>query len=311
MAEPKRYYWLRLHDDFFDSKRIKKLRRMAGGDTYVIIYLKLQLVAMKTNGVLEYTGLEENFAEEMALEIDEETDNVKVTLAYLLHCGLAETSDNVNFFFPYALANTGGEGESAKRMRNLRKRAEASQSDGYLSQCDGNVSHCSDSASQCNGGSSLCDREKEKKKYIEIDTISSPPNPPSRGAADEVEEERKGKKRKILPPDIPESIRGAWDAFVEMRRRISKPMTDYAKQLAYRELCKLSTDPEIQVKILDQSTLNGWQGLFALKEEKANTAKPAASQKASGFGNFDPLQAFNNALSRSLGSEPKEGGAKA
>ena len=141
---------------------------------------------------------------------------------------------------------------------------------------------------------------------------NTPPyNPPSRGAADEVEEERNGKKRKILPPDIPESIRGAWDSFVEMRRRISKPMTDYAKQLAYRELCKLSTDPEMQAKILDQSTLNGWQGLFALKEEKANTAKPAASQKASGFGNFDPLQAFQNALSRSLGSEPKEGGAKA
>lgn len=141
---------------------------------------------------------------------------------------------------------------------------------------------------------------------------NTPPyNPPSRGAADEVEEERKGKKRKILPPDIPESIRGAWDAFAEMRRRIGKPMTDYAKHLAYRELCKLSTDPEMQVKILDQSTLNGWQGVFALKEDKANTAKPAASQKASGFGNFDPLQAFNNALRRSLGSEPKEGGAKA
>ena len=37
MAEAKRYYWLRFRDDFFDSKRIKKLRRMAGGDTYVII----------------------------------------------------------------------------------------------------------------------------------------------------------------------------------------------------------------------------------------------------------------------------------
>lgn len=141
---------------------------------------------------------------------------------------------------------------------------------------------------------------------------NTPPyNPPSRGAADEVEEERKVKKRKILPPDIPESIRGAWDAFAEMRRRIGKPMTDYAKHLAYRELCKLSTDPEMQVKILDQSTLNGWQGVFALKEETAKTAKPAASQKASGFGNFDPLQAFQNALSRSLGGESKEGGAKA
>jgi hypothetical protein len=36
----KRYYWLKLQDGFFDSKRIKKLRKLAGGDTYTIIYLK-------------------------------------------------------------------------------------------------------------------------------------------------------------------------------------------------------------------------------------------------------------------------------
>ena len=48
----KRYYWLKLQDGFFTSKRIKKLRRLAGGDTYTIIYLKMQLLAMKTDGVL-------------------------------------------------------------------------------------------------------------------------------------------------------------------------------------------------------------------------------------------------------------------
>ena len=64
VADAKRYYWLRLYDDFFGSKRIKKLRKMAGGDTYTIIYLKMQLVAMKTDGVLSWTGLEDSFAEE-------------------------------------------------------------------------------------------------------------------------------------------------------------------------------------------------------------------------------------------------------
>ena len=47
MAGNKRYYWLKLMDDFFDSKRIKKLRKMAGGDTYTIIYLKMQLLSLK------------------------------------------------------------------------------------------------------------------------------------------------------------------------------------------------------------------------------------------------------------------------
>ena len=70
MDDGKRYYWLKLKDDFFTSKRIKKLRNQAGGDTYTIIYLKMQLLAMKTDGVLTWTGLEENFAEELALDLD-------------------------------------------------------------------------------------------------------------------------------------------------------------------------------------------------------------------------------------------------
>ena len=122
MADGKRYYWLKLYDDFFGSIRIKKLRRMAGGDTYVIIYLKLQLKAMKTDGVLKWKGYEQDFVEELALDLDEEPDDVRVTLMYLLSCGLAETQDNVNFFFPYAVENVGSEGASAQRVREYRER---------------------------------------------------------------------------------------------------------------------------------------------------------------------------------------------
>lgn len=116
----KRYYWLKLQDDFFKSKRIKKLRKIAGGDTYTIIYLKMQLLAMKNNGVLEFTGLENTFAEELALDLDEEPDNVNVTINFLLSTGLMETSDNVRYFVPYAVENTGSEGASAARVRKHR-----------------------------------------------------------------------------------------------------------------------------------------------------------------------------------------------
>lgn len=122
MAEGKRYYWLKLYDDFFGSLRIKKLRKMAGGDTFVIIYLKMQLKAMKSEGVLQFKGVEEDFVDELALDLDEEPDNVRITLAYLTACGLCETSDNINFFLPYAVENTGSETTAAKRMREMRER---------------------------------------------------------------------------------------------------------------------------------------------------------------------------------------------
>ena len=160
MAETggKRYYWLKLQDDFFKSKRIKKLRKIAGGDTYTIIYLKMQLLAMKNNGMLEYTGLESTFAEELALDLDEEPENVSVTINFLLSCGLLETNDNVEYFVPYAVENTGCEGAAAKRMREMRARK--------ASQCYADVTP----ALQERYG----EKEIEKEIETEIDNIYTP-----------------------------------------------------------------------------------------------------------------------------------------
>lgn len=50
----KRYYWMRLKTDFFDQPEIKKLRRLAGGDTYTIIYLKMMLKTVDNNGLFVF-----------------------------------------------------------------------------------------------------------------------------------------------------------------------------------------------------------------------------------------------------------------
>ena len=118
----RRFYWLKLKEDFFESKRIKKLRKLAGGDTLTIIYLKMQLKSIKTDGVLTYTGLEKSFAEELALDLDENPEDVGLLLNYLLSVGLIETSDQINFLLPYAVESTGSEGASAERVRNFRDR---------------------------------------------------------------------------------------------------------------------------------------------------------------------------------------------
>ena len=122
VSSGKRYFWLKLKEDFFSSKRIKKLRNMAGGDTYLIIYLKLQLKAMKQDGIIKFDHLEQNIADELALDLDENPDDVAATLIYLTSCGLAETSDREQFFFPYAIENVGSETSAAERMRKMRER---------------------------------------------------------------------------------------------------------------------------------------------------------------------------------------------
>lgn len=122
MAETKKYYWLKLKDDFFRDKRIKKLRRIAGGDTYTVIYLKMQLLSIKNNGVLIYEGIEDNFAEELALELDEDTENVKVTLAFLQGNGMIEETQPDHFLMTETIKCIGSESASAERVRKHRER---------------------------------------------------------------------------------------------------------------------------------------------------------------------------------------------
>ena len=79
----KRFWWLKLREGFFDQTVIKKLRRMAGGDTYTIIYLKMQLLSLRNEGIIPFENVEDTFDKELALKLDEATDDVQVTLLFL------------------------------------------------------------------------------------------------------------------------------------------------------------------------------------------------------------------------------------
>ena len=160
MAENKRYYWLKLMDDFFDSKRIKKLRKMAGGDTYTIIYLKMQLLSLKKGGYLEYSGLEDEFYKEIALDIDEDEINVQVTIQYLLSCGLLETSDSIEYKLPFVQDNLGSETASTRRSRKSRENAQKAL-------------QCNSGATECNILQQNCNVEIDIEKDIEIEVSTT------------------------------------------------------------------------------------------------------------------------------------------
>lgn len=61
-------------------------------------------------------------------------------------------------------------------------------------------------------------------------------------------------------PELAEAL----NAFAEHRKKLKKPMTDYAKKLLLKKLQKLSTSEGGQIAILNQSIANGWQGVFPL-----------------------------------------------
>lgn len=56
-----------------------------------------------------------------------------------------------------------------------------------------------------------------------------------------------------------------WEDYEQMRRRIGKPMTDRARNLAVDRLAALQNKGHPVVEVLKQSIFNSWQGVFELK----------------------------------------------
>ena len=54
--------------------------------------------------------------------------------------------------------------------------------------------------------------------------------------------------------------------FLKMRKAIKKPMTDRALNIMLKKLSVFSENTETQIKILENSIENSWQGIFQLKE---------------------------------------------
>lgn len=117
----KRYFWLKLKDDFFGQKEIKMLRRIAGGDTYTIIYLKMLLLSLKNDGKIYFDGIADNFVEEIALDIDEDVENTQITFNYLTQKGLIEFSD-IELEMTNIASMIGSESDAARRKRKQRSR---------------------------------------------------------------------------------------------------------------------------------------------------------------------------------------------
>ena len=70
----------------------------------------------------------------------------------------------------------------------------------------------------------------------------------------------------VLPDWIPEET---WKAYLEMRKRIKKPPTEFAKKLIVDKLAKFRAQGQDVVAILEKSITSGWQDVFELKEAKS------------------------------------------
>lgn len=234
----KKYFWLKLKEDFFDDKYIKALRKLPDGESIVIVYLKMQLKSLKTEGFIKYDRILPSQEEELALILDEDVNIVRYALAALTKMKLIENWDNDTLYMAAMQNLIGSESAVAERVRKHREKQKLLQ---------------------CNSDETKGNTYIEIEKEIELDT------------------EKKKKNTKSLVVILDEaiednSLKKIFNEFIEMRKTIKKPLTARALELLINRLNKLTTNTEEQKEILEQSIMNCWQNIYPLKTEINNKA---------------------------------------
>lgn len=125
----------------------------------------------------------------------------------------------------------------------------------YCNQPDG----CFHSATSLNGFS-----EKRKTTNIQNKTYSN----------------KHSNNARTREGDCSSKLAETLTAFAEHRKKLKKPMTDYAKKLLLSKLQKLANTEEEQIAILNQSIENGWQGVFPLGGNRGSGGGKSAADMA-------------------------------
>ena len=80
----------------------------------------------------------------------------------------------------------------------------------------------------------------------------------------------------VFPDWLPKET---WDAFIQMRKRIGKPPTDYAIKLLIAKLERFRANGQDVKQVLEKSITSGWQDVFEIKGNPADIVRLTVPSK--------------------------------
>ena len=174
MSDSKRYYWLKLPEDFYDDDTIQWIEDQENGSAYVNFYLKLLLKSLSDDGrLIRYVGqrLMPYDVKSLARLTNTDTDTVRVALELFVNIGLVERLETGELYMSQIDEMIGKETEAARRKRKHRARNKLTGGkkelpSGTMSQKSGTMSQNNGTMSQrcpTDNRDKIIDKELEKE----------------------------------------------------------------------------------------------------------------------------------------------------
>ena len=163
----KKYYWLKLKENFFEDDTISWIEEQENGKEYCLFYLKLCLKSLKTEGILiRNVGkmLVPYDVKQLGKITNTDVDTVRVAMELFKNIGLIEILEGGEIYLNQLQNMVGSETSKAQLMRNKRAR------DKKILESGNNVTkELPSSYSSVENCYTELEKEKELEKELEIE----------------------------------------------------------------------------------------------------------------------------------------------
>ena len=132
MADNKRFFWLKLKEDFFEDETIEWLEEQPNGKEYVLFYLKMCLKSLKHDGKLYReigTRIIPYDANKLAEITKTSVDTVMVATKVLTDIGLVQQMDDETLYMSQVMSMVGSAIDSPAANKKRRQRAKGQLGD--------------------------------------------------------------------------------------------------------------------------------------------------------------------------------------
>jgi predicted phage replisome organizer len=240
--------WIKIVTDIFNNKKIKQIDAMPDADTILVIWFKLMCLAgnINENGLIILTKDIAYTDEMLATEFRKPINTIRLALNIFDRFGMVEIVDDI-----YRISNW-EKYQNISRLNDIREYNRLAKR-----------------------------REREKKKLLLGVNDKSMTSQRCHDTDIDIDIDKDIDKEKDKDKT---ALDRAVDDFKSFRKKIKSPMTDKAVSLLLINLEKLAPgDDETKIAILEQSILNGWKSVYALKADNVQTSRiPRAFQDLMG-----------------------------